>query len=77
MPTALLHRIARQSLPRVLLEPEDFEPAAALVHAGHIRAWMQLVPCEWGGLPRTAIVVAEITPAGWELALLARHQSHV
>ncbi|WP_192871709.1 hypothetical protein [Variovorax sp. JS1663] len=25
---------------------------------------MQLVPCEWGGLPRAAIVVGEITPAG-------------
>ena len=61
VPIALLHRIACEVLPHILAHPEDWEAAALLVHAGHVEARMQLVPCPWGGLPKPAFVVSEIT----------------
>ncbi|WP_143684703.1 hypothetical protein [Variovorax sp. KK3] len=67
---ALLHRLSKEAFPCTLDADEDFAPSAVLVHAGHIRAQMELVPSEWGGLPEPAVVVGEITQAGWNFLSL-------
>lgn len=73
MPIALLHRIAREVLPHILTD--HWEAAAFLVHAGHVEARTQLVPCPWGGLPRLAMVVSKITPSGRAICDCAAGQS--
>lgn len=57
---ALLRLLSHQRLPFLLTTDEQMEAVAILVHAGHVQATMQLVPCPCGGFPRPAVVVSKI-----------------
>jgi hypothetical protein len=64
-PLALLHRIARESLPLILTDDRDIESVSTLVHAGQIEATMQVVLPPWLGSPQPGLVVSRITRVGW------------
>ena len=67
---ALLCRIAREALPYVLTDEEDFEVAAALTDAGCVISVMQLIPSQRSILPCLAFLVSEITSSGWAVLSL-------
>jgi hypothetical protein len=66
MPLPLLHRIAHHPLPLVLTSDPDIQAILPLIHAGHVKAAMQVTLDPWGGGPQVGIVVTELTAAGRE-----------
>jgi hypothetical protein len=67
MPKALLHRIAHHRLPLVLTTDTDIQAVRLLIHAGHVKAAMQVTLDPCGGGPQVGIVVTELTAAGREV----------
>ncbi len=66
MPKALLNGIAHHPLPLVLTSDPDIQAILPLIHAGHVKAAMQVTLDPWGGGPQVGIVVTELTGAGRE-----------
>ena len=66
MPLPLLHRIANHPLPLVLTSDPDIQAILPLIHAGHVKAAMQVTLDPWGGGPQVGIAVTELTAAGRE-----------